>query len=159
MLFGAPHEQVAELLGGARFIEAVGVARAAAWNANRQGNTWAAYQCYGEPEWTWRREGADAQRPTRALGDEFAGVASPVSLALALETIAIASAFGNAGGSADGSAAPEPMLDKLRYLEAEFAPLWGGMGAIAEAFGVAYAGAGAVDPAIRWYRAAVDAEA
>ncbi|MBH2042031.1 MAG: CHAT domain-containing protein [Comamonadaceae bacterium] len=50
----------ASLLGGARFIEAVGVARTAAWNANRQGNTWAAYQCYGDPEWSWRREGADA---------------------------------------------------------------------------------------------------
>ncbi|MDE2299532.1 MAG: CHAT domain-containing protein, partial [Burkholderiales bacterium] len=177
----APAEQFATafyaaLLGGARFIEAVGAARAAAWDANRRGNTWAAYQCYGDPEWTWRRDGADAQRPARPLGDEFAGVASPVALALALETIAIGNAYGSAYGSATGSAnasaygstfgrsaasaaaAAEPALDKLRYLEAEFAPLWGGMGAVAEAFGVAYASAGAIDAAIGWYRAAVDAE-
>ncbi len=139
----------ASLLGGARFIEAVGVARTAAWNANRQGNTWAAYQCYGDPEWSWRRAGADAQRPAQALGDEFAGVASPVSLALALETIAI--------GSQYGGAKAERQLDKLRYLDAEFASLWGGMGAVAEAFGVAYAGANAIDKAIDWYARALDA--
>ena len=140
----------AALLGGARFIEAVGVARAAAWEANRQGNTWAAYQCYGDPEWTWRREGADAQRVAEPLGDIFAGVASPVSLALALETLAICSQY--------GSVDPERQLDKLRYLESEFAPLWGAMGAVAEAFGVAYAGANAIDQALTWYRVAVDAE-
>ncbi|MEO5695912.1 MAG: CHAT domain-containing protein [Burkholderiaceae bacterium] len=140
----------AALLGGARFIEAVGAARTAAWNANRHGNTWAAYQCYGDPEWTWRREGVDAQRPARPLGDEFSGVASPVSLALALETLATRSEY--------GGATAERQLDKLRYLESEFAPLWGRMGAIAEAFGVAFAGAGAVDDAIAWYQVAIDAE-
>ena len=139
----------ASLLGGARFIEAVGVARTAAWNANRQGNTWAAYQCYGDPEWSWRRAGADAQRPAQALGDEFAGVASPVSLALALETIAIGSQYGGAKAPAQ--------LDKLRYLDAEFATLWGGMGAVAEAFGLAYAGANAIDKALEWYARANDA--
>ena len=119
-------------------------------NANRRGNTWAAYQCYGDPEWTWRREGADAQRPPQAPGDEFAGVASPVSLVLALETVAIRSQFSGATAALQ--------LDKLRYLEAEFAPLWGGMGAVAEAFGVAYASANAIDKAIDWYRAALDAQ-
>jgi hypothetical protein len=44
----------ATLLGGARFIEAVGVARAAAWSANCQDSTWAAYQCYGDPDWRFR---------------------------------------------------------------------------------------------------------
>jgi hypothetical protein len=140
----------ASLLGGARFMDAVGTARAAAWNANRNGNTWAAYQCYGDPDWAWQRGGADPQRPARALGDEFAGVASPVSLALALEALAI--------GSQYGGAKAERQLDSLRYLESEFAPLWGSMGAIAEAFGVAYASAKAVDKAIEWYRAALDAE-
>lgn len=140
----------ASLLGGARFIEAVGVARAAAWNANRQGNTWAAYQCYGDPEWTWRRAGLDAQAAVPPPGDEFAGVASPVALALALETLAIRSEYSGAD--------PARQLDKLRYLEAEFKPLWGGMGAVAEAFGVAYAGANAVDEAIAWFGAALDAQ-
>ena len=140
----------ASLLGGARFIEAVGVARAAAWNVNPQGNTWAAYQCYGDPEWTWLREGVEAQRPARPPSEEFWGVASPVSLALALEALAI--------GSEYGSELPERQLDKLRYLEAEFGLLWGDMGAVAEAFGVAYASVKATDKAIDWYRKAVDAQ-
>jgi hypothetical protein len=140
----------ASLLGGARFIEAVGVARAAAWNANRQGNTWAAYQCYGDPEWRWRRAGVDAQAAVPSPADEFAGVASPVALALALEILAIRSQYSGAD--------PARQLDKLRYLEGEFKPLWGGMGAVAEAFGVAYAEANAVDDAIAWFRSALDAE-
>lgn len=144
----------ASLLGGARFIEAVGVARAAAWNANRRGNTWAAYQCYGDPEWSWRRENPDAQRPAPPPGDEFAGVASPVSLTLALETLAIQSRY----SSDKPEYKPERQLDKLRYLEAEFARLWGGMGAVAEGFGLAHAEANAVDKAVEWYRTAVDAE-
>ena len=143
----------ASLLGGARFIEAVGVARAAAWNANRDGNTWAAYQCYGDPEWRWQRHdraGADAQAPIASPSDEFAGVASPVALVLALEGLAIRSEYSGAD--------PARQLDKLRYLEGEFKPLWGQMGAVAEAFGIAYAGANAVDEAIVWLQAALDAE-
>ena len=38
-----------------------------------------------------------------------------------------------------------------------FAPLWGGMGAVAEAFGLAFADARDLDKAIDWYRAAVAA--
>lgn len=72
---------------------------------------------------------------------------------LALETLAIRSKC-----NPDIHADAEPRLDKLRYLEAEFKPLWGAMGAIAEPFGVAYAAAGAVDQAIAWLQAAVDAQ-
>ena len=140
----------ASLLGGGRFIEAVGFARAAAWNANREGNTWAAYQCYGDPEWRWRRAGADAQAPVASPSDEFAGVASPVALVLALEGLGIGSQYSGADAARQ--------LDKLRYLEDEFKPLWGQMGAVAEAFGIAYAAANAVDAAIVWLQAALDAE-
>lgn len=139
----------ASLLGGERFIDAVGAAREAAWNANTQGNTWAAYQCYGDPEWRWRRQAADPQRPP-PLDDEFAGVASPTGLTIALETIATITEF--EGGARDAQ------LDKLRFLEAEFRPLWGGMGAVAEAFGVAYAHLRDDDKAIEWLRAALEAE-
>ncbi|MBS0449023.1 MAG: CHAT domain-containing protein [Proteobacteria bacterium] len=140
----------ASLLSGARFIEAVGAARSAAWRANRSGNTWAAYQCYGDPEWTWQRAGVDPQRPAPPIGNEFAAIASPVSLALALETIATRSNFSRSPG--------DRPLDKLRYLEGEFKSQWGGIGAIAEAFGVAYAAAGADDDAIDWLERAADAE-
>jgi hypothetical protein len=42
------------LLRGQRFIDAVAEARAKAFEFD--GNTWAAYQCYGDPEWTFRRQ-------------------------------------------------------------------------------------------------------
>ncbi|MDB5849590.1 MAG: hypothetical protein JWP29_3342, partial [Rhodoferax sp.] len=77
------------LLRGERFIDAVAQARLAAWNENRGGNTWAAYQCYGDPGWTWRRGGSDALRQPAPLGDEFVGVSSPVALTLALENLVV----------------------------------------------------------------------
>jgi hypothetical protein len=140
----------ATLLAGGRFIDAVGDGRTAALRAGAGGNTWAAYQCYGDPEWTWRREGVDPQRPASQLADELAGVSSPVSLTLALEMLTVQGQLGDR--------TPGHLLDRLRYLEAEFAPLWGGMGAVAESFAVAYAAAGARVEAIDWYEAAVTAQ-
>ncbi len=139
----------AVLLRGERFIDAVAAAREAAWRESPQGNTWAAYQCYGDPGWTWNRGGVDAQRPAPPVGAEFGGVASPVALALALETLAIRSRFSNAR--------PESQRDKVRFLESKFGPVWGSMGAIAEAFGLAYAEVKDGSKAIEWYRVAVDA--
>jgi CHAT domain-containing protein len=144
----------ATLLGGARFIDAVAAARAAAWTPD--GNTWAAYQCYGDPEWRWRRQVGDAQRQA-VSGDEFAGVASPVSLVLTLESLAISSEYGAARSEPSGTAL-DAQADKVRHLEAQFAPLWGAMGAVAEAFGVAFAAANEIDRAIAWFRGALDAQ-
>ena len=139
----------AVLLRGERFIDAVAAAREAAWRESPQGNTWAAYQCYGDPAWTWSRGGADAQRKAAPVGDEFATVSSPVALALALETLAIRSRFSNARA--------ESQRDKLNFLESRFGPPWGAMGAVAEAFGLAYAQAQDSAKAIDWYRVAVNA--
>jgi tetratricopeptide (TPR) repeat protein len=139
------------LLGGARFIDAVAAARAAAWTAT--GNTWAAYQCYGDPEWRWRQRVGDSQQAAAAPGDEFAGVASPVSLVLTLENLAIACDYGNAKG-----ASLDAQADRVRHLEAQFAPLWGAMGAVAEAFGVAFAATNETERALLWFRNALDAQ-
>ena len=70
-----------------RFIDAVAQAREAARALG--GNTWAAYQCYGDPDWILRRGIADAQMPPRPLQDEFSGVASAEGLKLALQTLQI----------------------------------------------------------------------
>ncbi len=139
----------AALLRGERFIGAVAAAREAAWRAAPNSNTWAAYQCYGDPAWKWRREGGDGQRPPKPAGDEFAGVSSPVSLVLALESMSINSRFSNAK--------PEDQLDALHRLEATHGAHWGGMGAVAEGFAVAFADAKDTPNAIRWYRVAVGA--
>ena len=145
------------LLGGARFIDAVAAARSAAWRAGDGGNTWSAYQCYGDPGWTWEREVGDAQRPTVLPADEFAGVSSPPALALALETISVRLRFGNEDPTARKSN-EQMQRDKIRFLEEKFAPLWGSMGAVAEAFGLAYGDASDRDKAIDWYRTAVHAD-
>jgi CHAT domain-containing protein len=140
------------LLAGGRFIDAVAAARGAAWRASGSGNTWAAYQCYGDPGWTWQRGGMSSGTAA-SPGDEFAAVSSAPALALALETISIRLRFGS-----DGAASLQAQRDKLRFLEARFAPLWGTMGAVAEAFGLAFADARDLDKAIDWYRTAVRAD-
>src|ERR1041385_8663983 len=75
------------LLEGDRFMDAVFLAREEAHA--KGGNTWAASQCYGDPNWTLTIAGADPQKPAPPPGPEFAGVTSALALALALETIAI----------------------------------------------------------------------
>ncbi|MEP6963883.1 MAG: CHAT domain-containing protein [Polaromonas sp.] len=137
------------LLRGERFIDAVNAARTAAWNDNKQGNTWAAYQCYGDPGWTWSRAGPDAQRAPAALDDQFAGVSSPVALTLALENLVVSMRFG--GGK------PRLQHDKVVFLESRYAALWGDMGVVAEALGQAFAEAQDLDNAIDWYRKALAA--
>lgn len=140
-----------ELLDGRPFIEAVAQAREEAWRQSADGNgnnTWAAYQCYGDPDWTFRRATGDAQGPVvDTLVDEYDGISSPLGLALALEKLAVESRF--------QSRPAARQLEHIRHLEARFGPLWGGMGAVAEAFGVAYGEAREFKPAIAWYGRAV----
>lgn len=138
------------LLGGERFIDAVRKGRQAAWRRNPRGNTWAAYQCYGDPDWRWSAGGADAQRPAATSSSLFSNIASPVALCLALESLASDVEYGRQ--------APGAALDEVRSLEAEYAGLWGAMGTVADSFGVAYGRAGDSPSAIRWYALAVNAE-
>ncbi len=113
------------------------------------GNTWAAYQCYGDPDWHLVVDAADAQRPGTSLADEFAGVASSKSLVLALESLAVKSKF--------QKALPLDQQAKIRHLEAKFAPRWGDIGEVAEGFGRAWDEAGDRPAAIKWYTRALGA--
>lgn len=135
------------LLRGARFIDAVARAREA--THAKGGNTWAAYQCYGDPEWVFRRDGADAQRPNRLPGDEFSGVASQQALILALDTLKVRSQFQRA--------TPDGQRARIRHLESRFKAIWGGVGAVAEAFAAAWDAAGERSYAISWYEKALAA--
>ncbi len=136
------------LLRGARFIDAVSQAREQAWLEAPQGKTWAAYQCYGDPNWVFRRATGDAQAP-RARADAFELIPSPSALALALETLVVQSRF---------MGAPEQaQRESIRQLEARHGPAWGGIGAVAEAFGVAWEAAGGREEAIGWLERAVAA--
>ncbi len=50
------------LLRGNRFIDAVAEARLQSYTHRPQVNTWAAYQCYGDPNWVFRRKAADPNK-------------------------------------------------------------------------------------------------
>ena len=146
-LFAARFYQA--LLAGEPFIAAVAIARREAWSQHRGSNTWAAYQCYGDPDWRWRQRTGDAQAPTGPAVDEFAGIASPVGLCLALENLLTQVKYQDY--------TPARQVQRIQSLDARFAPHWGGMGAVAEAFGLAYAECGQDDKALAWLVAAVAA--
>jgi hypothetical protein len=120
-------------------------ARQDAWELG--GNTWAAYQCYGDPDWRLRPDTPDAQRPDASIADEFIGVASAQSLELALETLAVKSRFQRAPAA--------EQQGKIRHLEAKFAPRWRHIGAVAEGFARAWDEAGERAAAIEWYTRAL----
>src|SRR5262249_43240333 len=134
-----------------RFLDAVGEARRAAKDAvkGKRDNTWAAYQCYGDPDWAFRSTSSDAQAPTSAA-DEYAGIASPDDLVVALKTLVIETEF--------RKAPLEHQVKKLKYLETRFGQVWRHNGAVAEAFGKAYVATKQVASAILWYTEALAAE-
>ena len=138
-----------EILARRPFITAVATAREAAWNEDKSSNTWAAYQAYGDPNWVYRRSAGEAAAVALPPREEFEGVSSPLGLALALEEQAVRSKWMRADCGLQ--------LEKVRHLEARFAAQWGGMGAVAEAFAVAYSEAGDRDNGISWYERALQA--
>ena len=135
-----------DLLAGHRFMDAVQAGRVAAYNANPRGNTWAAYQCYGDPDWVLRPAPGNEQRQLD-LTKTYSGLATPVALTLALETLTVQSHTQNA--------AADTQRAHIRHLETRFGEAWGGMGAVAEAFGVAWAAANQIDQALTWLERAV----
>lgn len=136
------------LLDGARFIDAVGAAREACWKAMPDGKSWAAYQCYGDPNWVYRNGTGDAQAPTPAR-DEFEEIASAPALALALETLAVRARF-MGGDKAE-------LTMTLHTLAQRFEARWGDIGAVAEAWALAWQNLGERPTAITWYERAVSA--
>jgi len=133
-----------ELLARRPFIDAVATARAACWAEG--GNTWAAFQCYGDPGWTMRSGTSDAQAPSGSALAEFAAIASPPALAHALETLATRARF--------HGVPPADTLERIRHLKARFEGVWGDVGAVAEAFAVACAAARDIPTAAEWYERA-----
>jgi CHAT domain-containing protein len=77
------------LLSGQRFGQAVLLARQAAYRERPEGNTWGAYQCYGDPDFTFdlRRVQESAQTDPasyvspREFLDEFAGLQGEAQVA------------------------------------------------------------------------------
>jgi tetratricopeptide (TPR) repeat protein len=135
------------LLSGARFMDAVSEARSAAYACG--GNTWAAYQCYGDPDWVFTTGVGDAQAPRAAVGHEFAGIGSAPALKVTLYTIAV-----QAGKTVDRH---DEYAEKLEFLEAHFGKRWGDRGEIAQGFGVAWNELGNRENALPYLERAVRA--
>ena len=113
------------------------------------GNTWAAYQCYGDPDWVFSAGRADVPGAGRRRRDYGRSIASPSGLMLALQTISVESEFDR---SANG---PAQRRETIARLEARFGPAWGARGDVATAFGDAYSRARDAAAAVRWYERAL----
>jgi CHAT domain-containing protein len=137
------------LMRGNRFIVAVGEARVAARERSPQSNTWAAYQCYGDPDWVFRASTADPNQATAPRVEDFTGIGSAPALKLALTRIVVRTRF-------QGADVAE-QLRNLAQLEKLFESKWGACGDVAELFGEAFTEAGDVETGMRWYETAVTA--
>ncbi len=138
------------ILDRAPFADAVAAARDAAWIDSPGSYTWAAYQAYGDANWTYRTLSDQTATMPPAPHEEFDGVSSPMGLVLALEEVAVKSKWMHAD--------EYRQREKVLHLEARFGALWGSIGAVAEAFAVAYTYAGDPDAAIAWYERALSAD-
>ena len=95
-----------------------------------QSNTWAAYQCYGDPDWVFRRRAPDADSVTAPPVDDWSNIVSVPSLKLALERIIVETRF-------QGKDQVE-QRNRLQTLEHKFQSLWGRTDSVAELFGQAF---------------------
>lgn len=149
------------LLDRRRFLDAVAIAREAAYSPDN--NTWAAYQCYGDPDWYLRAPLVDQERPTadgvrrrefgeKALVDRYACIASSHGLMIALRQIQTELRVNNAD-----IAAARTRLEFLHEQYAQPAPHWERIGEVAEAFADAWKETGDFEQAAKWYQMAVQA--
>jgi len=139
------------LLKGERFIDAIAQAREAVWEIfGKQDDTWAAYQCYGDPDWVLRSTEDDPQTVASYTFANESDIVSPNSLILALESLR-----NKASSQGDDN---QLIHQQLQKLESGFANLWGNQGEVARAFAVAWDGAKHPDKAIGWYQRAINAE-
>jgi tetratricopeptide (TPR) repeat protein/pimeloyl-ACP methyl ester carboxylesterase len=138
-----------QLLNGSRFMDAVAAARRDALRSDSLSNTWAAFQCYGDPDWVLQRSPGDANQPTSARDLSLDGIATPQALVLALE-IAI-------DDSRYKKIAKAQVIDMIETLERRFGRHWIEIGSVCEAFGQAWAEAGETRRAIEWFERAIGA--
>lgn len=137
------------LLNGNRFMDAIADARREARNAARESNTWAAYQCYGDPDWVFTTASEDANQPADAAEQGLDTIASAQALILALEIAVNESRYKKTPAV--------QVAEMIRTLESRFGHLWQDMGSVCEAFAQAWAEAGETNLAIGWFERALAA--
>lgn len=134
-----------ELLRGSPFDEAVGKARETTWRKFPHSNTWATYQCYGDPNWTYVKSTAAASGPS-----QLPEIATWDALKLRLKALEIAHAYKDCSS--------QDVCAEVEQLESLYSATWGSIGDVAASFGAVYAETGDFWRAIDWYERALSAE-
>jgi hypothetical protein len=130
------------LLRKERFIDAVADGRRAAHRSN--GNTWAAYQCYGDPDWRLIDNDDGDWKPTAPPPDEWDTIVSIAGLDLVLRTLIAQSTFQQYDRAIQ--------RQRLQHLKERWVAMrWPAGNGIGELFAEAHAAAGDVAGAIAWY--------
>ena len=129
------------LLRKQRFVDAVAAARTAAHRFD--GNTWAAYQCYGDPDWKLMSDDG-SWKAAGPREDEWNDIVSTTGLKLVLRTLIAQSTF-----QQYDPALQRQRLQRLR--DRWLAMQWTAEDGIGELFAEAQAAAGDVAGAIGWY--------
>jgi pimeloyl-ACP methyl ester carboxylesterase len=138
---------------GQPFILAVTVARRSTFREFPNSNTWAAYQCYGDPDWVLETAGDEPLRAPRvasAAPPRQPLILSPSALRVALDAAAMSGQFTD-DNRRDAHA-------RIASLEHSLGERWGDEGAVAESFASAYAKIGEMAKAIAWYERAASCE-
>ena len=128
------------------FAEAVGAAREKTWKDHPESNTWAAYQCYGDPDWRCDPDEQSGGGKTPRLRTAV----SPSDLALELDSLAVRVRY--------EETARDAVRARLEQLEGEHSAEWGNRGAVGQGFGAAYGELRDFDRAIEWYGRAIKTE-
>ncbi|WP_213998598.1 CHAT domain-containing protein [Arsukibacterium sp.] len=125
------------------FAQAVQAGRKAAFDANPKDNTWAAYQCYGDPAWRLSdsEQANDLQTPP---------LASTRELLLTLEQLLAQTAY----VSNDGQ---QSLQNRLQTILRSSNPSWLQQGLIAEQIAQCWKALGNTEQARHWFSEAVNA--
>jgi hypothetical protein len=139
---------------GQPFIMAVTAARRTTFREFPNSNTWAAYQCYGDPDWVLDTAGDEPDAAERRAASTTPPrqplILSPSALRVALHAAAMSGQFTDDNRRHAHA--------RIASLEHSFGERWGSKGAVAEGFASAYAKIGEVAKAITWYERAASCE-
>ena len=131
------------LMLGQCFRDAVEQARRAAYEADPQSNTWAAYQCYGDPDWR-------LQTPADGVVDPNAQHVKPLpDVPSRSEMVLLVDELRQRGLRAAGAQRTE-LLNDLDRLVAAQAARFEACGQVLEAVGMAYQGLGHLPKALQF---------
>ena len=131
------------LLNHMTFAEAVRAGRKAAFEAAPQDNTWAAYQCYGDPAWRLCDTGVTDDLETPPL-------ASPHELLLTLEQLLAQAAYAS-------SDEQKSLQIQLQAVLCHCCSSWLEQGKVAEQIAQCWKAAGNEEQALHWFNKAVKA--